>query len=202
MELLELEPWLPPPLVLDPPVPLKPLEPPPLPLLVALVAPDPWAVDPPVVPLLLAWRDPPVPLVSGGAVLLVDVLPLVLLGGVVVEEEGGLVELGGLVVVGGRVVAVEGGEVLVVVPWRFGAVALGGVAGAWARLEGGSVTLGDLVVGVPLVAGGAVDLELGGVLVAVASAACLGAVSKPTALPPIAPISTATRMLTHLRAAT
>ena len=69
----------------------------------------------------------------------------------------------------------------------------------WARLEGGSVALG-LVVGVPEVAGGA--LELGGVLVAVASAACLGAVTKPTTLPPIAPISTATRMLTHFRAAT
>ncbi len=193
-----LEPLEPPPdpvPVLDPPMPPPPpvVLPPPAP-----VAADPGVVVPPVVLPLAAWRDPPVPLVPGGALVLVDVVPLVLLGGAVVL--GGLVvELGGLVVVGGCVVLVLGGELLVVVPWPIGAVLLGGVAGAWARLGGGSVTLG-LVVGVPLVAGGAV--EWGGVLVAVASAACLGAVSKPTTLPPIAPISTATRMLTHFRAAT
>jgi len=81
-------------------------------------------------------------------------------------------------------------------------VVVGGVAGAWARLEGGIVSLGlERVVGVPVVGDGTVDLGVV-VVVETASAACLGAVSKPTMLPPIAPISTAARMLTHFRAAT
>ncbi len=118
------------------------------------------------------------------------------------EVVGGVVVGGGLVVVvGGRVVFVVGGAVLVVVSCRFGAVVVGEVAGAWARVGGGTVTLDlERVVGVPVVRG-TFDLEIV-VFVGVASAVCLGEVIKPTVLPPIAPISTAKRMLTHFRAAT
>jgi hypothetical protein len=206
LELPALEPWLPPPppLVLEPPaepppVVVTPVLPwPPLVLgLPPLAPPDPWVVVGPVPPEPLAWRDPGPPPLAGGE--------LVVEGGSVVvggsEVVGGVVELGGLVVVGGRVDFVVGGPVLLVVSRRFGAV-VGGVAGAWARLEGGIVSLGlERVVGVPVVGGGSVDLGVV-VVVETASAACLGAVSKPTMLPPIAPISTAARMLTHFRAAT
>ena len=206
LELPAFEPWLPPPLVLVPPAeppsvvvtPVLPWPPLVLELPPPLAPPDPWVVVGPVGPEPLAWRGPPPPPLAGGE--------LVVEGGSVVvggsDVVGGVVELGGVVVVGGRVDFVVGGPVLLAVPRRFGAVVVGGVAGAWARLEGGIVSLGlERVVGVPVVGDGTVDLGVV-VVVETASAACLGAVSKPTMLPPIAPISTAARMLTHFRAAT
>jgi hypothetical protein len=183
--------------LVEPPDPPEP----PLPPVVAPPPPCPLVLEPLplfVVPEALAWRDAAPPavdaVVDGGSELL---------GGS--EVVGGLVVGGGLVVlVGGLVVFVVGGAVLevVVLSCRFGAVVAGRVAGAWARVDGGTVTLVlDRVVEVPVVRGGTVDLETV-VFVGVASAVCLGEVNKPTTLPPIAPISTAKRMLTHFRAAT
>ena len=190
------EPPLPP--VVVPPPPACPLVLEPLPLFVVPEPPPDACVGPAsVLPEALAWRDAAPPavdaVVDGGSELL---------GGS--EVVGGLVVGGGLVVlVGGLVVFVVGGAVLdVVLSCRFGAVVVGGVAGVWARVDGGTVTLVlDRVVEVPVVRGGTVDLETVA-LVGVASAVCLGEVNKPTTLPPIAPISTAKRMLTHFRAAT
>jgi len=124
----------------------------------------------------------------GGSVVLVEVLGSGVVVLVVVD-----------VLVGGRVVVVVlvGGRVVVVIAEvvELARRVAGGITNrTGARVVGGTVTVAGEVCWR--------SRTVVAVLWVTASAACLGAVSMPTRLPPTAPSTTAATTLTHRRAAT
>jgi SAM-dependent methyltransferase len=165
-------------------------------------APEPAVVAPePVVlarkPVALEPPCPPAGLVVCvelvGPVVSVELLELELVGGIVELVDGGVVVGGTVLVVAGRRRGREVGGALVV------------EVVAWLVRETTTTPRERVVVVSPVEVAGETWWRCGSVVAvvwAVASAACLGEVAKPTMLPPIAPISIAVATLTHRRAAT